>query len=126
YLFAVPQAALFQDYNTLVGTNTSPSHDFNARFQVGKSYSLLVGVLGGGGGMSNGATFQISVYYRDAASNMVTVAATTITNSPTLFPTNTHLTDFEVIVPPVKAEDLWAGKNIGIQLASTVGFDRLG
>jgi len=76
--------------------------------------------------MTNGATFQISLYYRDLASNMVTVASTVITNTRTLFPTNTHFTDFNVHVPTVKASDTWAGKNIGIQLASTVGFDLQG
>jgi hypothetical protein len=70
--------------------------------------------------MSNGATFQISLYYRDAASNKLTVAALMITNSAALFPTNTHLTDFNVQVAPVKPDDAWAGKNIGIQLASAL------
>ena len=125
YMYALPQVAIFQDYNTLSGTNTTPSHAFNAKFEVGKSYALTVGVLGGGGGMSNGATFAISLYYRDVASNMVTIGSTTITNSKALFPTNTHLTDFSVQVPPVRAGDLWAGKNIGIQLASTIGFDKI-
>ena len=76
--------------------------------------------------MTNGATFQISLYYRDLASNMVTVAATTITNTQTLFPTNTHFTDFQVRTPIVQASDAWAGKHIGIRLASTVGFDLQG
>src|SRR5262249_46722985 len=98
--------------------NTEPTHEFNAKFEVGKSYALTVGVLGGGGGMSNGVTFQISLYYRDAASNMVTVSSTTITNSKALFPTNTHFTDFQALLPQVKAGDAWAGKFIGIQLAS--------
>lgn len=120
YLFALPRVALWQDYDA------TPAHDFNARFEVGRSYTLTVGLLGGGGGMSNGATFQISLYYRDAASNMVTVAATTITNSKSLFSTNTHLTDFQVLVPTVKPNDAWAGKNLGIQLSSTVGFDLAG
>ncbi len=126
FLFALPDVALFQDYNSIGGTNTAPTHDFNAQFEAGKSYSLTVGVLGGGGGMSNGATFQLSLYYRDAASNQVAVASTTITNTKTLFPNDTHLTDFQVSVPTVKASDTWAGKSIGIQLASTVGFDRQG
>ena len=57
---------------------------------------------------------------------MVAVASTTITNSKALFPTNTHLTVFQVRVPAVKSSDAWAGKNIGIQLASTIGlFDNL-
>jgi len=122
----LPNVAIFQDYNTLFGTNTTPTHDFNAKFEAGKSYSLTVGVLGGSGGMSNGATFQISTYYRDAASNRVTVASTTITNTSTLFPTNTHFTDFNVRVPTVLNGDTWAGKPIGVQLASTVGFGLMG
>jgi hapalindole biogenesis HpiC1 cyclase-like protein len=126
FLFAVPGVAVFQDYNTLSGTNSTPSRQFNAQFEAGKSYTLTVSVLGGGGGMSNGATFQISLYFRDASSNRVTVGATTITNSTALFPTNTHFTDFYVRIPFVKATDAWAGKRIGIQLASTVGFDLLG
>jgi hypothetical protein len=120
------EVAIFQDYNSLSGADTTPTHDFNMKFEPGKSYALTVGALGGGGGMSNGVTFEISLYYRDAASNRVTVAATSITNTPALFPTNTHLTDFQVIVPAVKASDAWAGKNIGIQLESTVGFDLQG
>jgi thiamine pyrophosphokinase len=126
FLFALPEVAIFQDYNSISGTNTTPSHDFNVKFEAGKSYALTVGVVGGGGGMSNGVTFEIRLYYRDAASNRVTVAATSITNTPALFPTNTHLTDFQVIVPTVKGSDAWADKNIGIQLASTVGFDLRG
>src|SRR5262249_28404720 len=74
FLFALPDVAIFQDYNSIGGTDTDPSHEFNAKFQVGKSYALTVGVLGNGGGMSNGATFAISLYYRDLASNIVTVA----------------------------------------------------
>src|SRR5262249_44230009 len=103
FMFALPDVAVFQDYNSLNGTDSTPSHGFNAKFEPGKSYALTVGLLGGGGGMSNGATFQISLYYRDASSNKVTVASTTITNTLTLFPTNTHFIDFQAIVPPVKA-----------------------
>jgi hypothetical protein len=56
----------------------------------------------------------------------LTVAAATITNSPTIFSNTTHFIDFQVDVPVVKAGDAWAGKNIGIQLRSTVGFDLMG
>lgn len=121
FLFALPEVAIFQDYTTLSGTNTTPSHDFAAVYETGKSYNLTVGVLGGGGGMSNGVTLELSLYYRDAGSNLVTVATTTITNSADLFPTNTHFTDFEVIVPTVKGGEPWAGKYIGVRIASTVG-----
>ena len=126
FLFALPDVAIFQDYNSLTGTNSTPTHDFDAKFEVGKSYALTVALLGSGGGMSNGATFEISLYYRDANSNMATVAVSTITNTSALFPTNTHFLDFQVRTPIVQATNVWAGRNIGVRLASTVGFDLQG
>jgi thiamine pyrophosphokinase len=129
YLFALPGVAIFQDSTSLGSTGAptpTPAHEFETTFTAGKAYSLTVGVLGGGGGMSNGATFQMSLYYRDAASNKVTVAAKTVTNTPALFPTNIHFTDFSVQVPMVLGTEAWAGRAIGIELASTVGFELLG
>lgn len=126
YLFASPDVAIFQDYNTISGASTSASHPFNAQFEAGRSYTLTVGVLGGGGGMTNDATLEIALYFRDASNRVVTVGATTITNSTTLFPTNTHFTDFQVRLPFVRPTDPWAGKRIGIRIASTVGFDKMG
>jgi hypothetical protein len=123
FLFGLPDVAIFQDYNSIYGTNTTPSHAFNARFNVNRAYTFTLGVIGGIYGappLYEGATLQLSLYYRDASSNMVIVAATTITNSAQLFPTNTHLVDFSVSVPAVRAADPWAGQNIGIQIASTV------
>jgi hypothetical protein len=46
-LFAVPEVGLLQDYNSLSGTNTTPTHAFNATFDVGKSYALTIGIMGG-------------------------------------------------------------------------------
>ena len=126
FLFALPGVALFQDYDSVYGTNTIAQHDFNAKFEAGKSYQLTVGVIGGGGGMSNGVTMELSLYYRDAQSNRVTVAATTITNSPTVFSNNTHLLDFSAQLPVVKPDDAWADQHIGVQMLSTVGFDATG
>jgi hypothetical protein len=126
YLFALPQVAIFQDYSSLDWSNSSPTHAFNAVFETGKSYRLAVGVIGGGGGMTNGATLQLSLYYRDDGGNMVTVASSSITNDPAIFSNTTHLVDFEVNVPPVQPGDAWAGRNIGVQLLSTVGFDMAG
>ena len=126
YLFALLDVAIFQDYISIGGTETAPTHDFDLKYEVGNSYNLTVGLLGGGGGMSNGATFEISFYYRDDASNKVTVATTTITNSETLFPTRTHFTDFNAQVPTVKGGEAWAGKHVGVQLASTTSFDLTG
>src|SRR3954462_4982812 len=118
FMFALPDIALFQDYNTIYGTNTSPSHAFNAAFTVGKRYQLTVGLIGGSGGMQPDVAFQISLYYRDSFSNVVTVVAATITNTTANFPTNTHFVDFTAKLPGVQASDPWAGKNIGIRLLS--------
>ena len=126
FLFAVPEVAIFQDYTSIYGTNTTPSYAFNATYNVGSAYTLTVGVIGGGGGMTNGVPLELSLYYRDAASNMVTLAATTITNSAQLFPTNTHLVDFSVQVPGVRPADPWAGQHIGVQIASTVDTNLAG
>jgi hypothetical protein len=120
FLFVWPEAGLFQDYNSISGTNTTPSHAFNAKFNVGRSYNLTVGVLGGGGGMKPDATLQLSLYYRDANSNRVTVASTSITNNALNFPTNTHLVDYQLQVPGVQSSDPWADKNIGIQVLSSI------
>jgi len=127
FLFAFPDVAIFQDYDSVYGTNTTPSHAFNARFNVNRAYRLTVGVIGGvNSALYLGATLQLSLYYRDAASNRVIVAATTITNSMELFPTNTHFVDFSVYVPGVRATDSWAGQNIGVQIASTVSSNLAG
>jgi hypothetical protein len=129
FLFSYPEVAIFQDYDSIYGTNTTPSHAFNAQFNVGSAYSLTVGVIGGVYGsppLFIGATLQLSLYYRDAASNMVIVAATTVTNSAQLFPTNTHFVDFSVQVPGVLPTDPWANQKIGVQIASTVGTNLAG
>ena len=76
--------------------------------------------------MLPGVTLELSLYYRDAASNRVTVAATTITNSGELFTSNTNLLDFTVTTPTVKAGDPWAGQHMGILILSTVSSNLQG
>ena len=120
WLFVVPEVGLFQDYNSLDLDDTVPSHAFNARFEVGKSYHLTVGVIGTGGGMQQGATLELSLYYGDGPTNRVIVAATTVTNLSSIFSNNTQLVDCTVNVPTVRANDAWAGQNIGIMFLSTV------
>lgn len=130
WLFAVPEAGLFQDYDSMDLDDTEPSHAFNAVYESGKSYDLTVGLFGGGAGrnygMLLGVTLELSLYFRDAAGNRVTVAATTITNSNELFPNNTNLVDFTVHVPTVQASDPWAGQHIGILMLSTVSSNMQG
>jgi hypothetical protein len=126
FLFAVPDAALFQDYDSIGGTNTAPSHALDVQFNVNSAYRFTVGVIGGVDGyppLYEGATLQLSLYYRDPSSNRLTIAAATITNSAALFPTNTHFVDCSVYLPGVRATDAWAGQHLGVQIASTVGFD---
>lgn len=119
YLLAAPQVALFQDYSS------SPTHDFNAIFEVGKAYNLTVGLFGKSS-LAPGSTLELSLYYRDNADNKVTVGSTTVTYNSALFPSATplNLIDFSVNVPTVQAGDAWAGQHIGIQLASTVPIEQ--
>lgn len=109
YLFAVPEAGIFQDG---VGAG--------ARFSVGKSYSLTVGVVGGGGGMTNGVSLEMSLYYLDAAGSRVVVGATNIVHEADRFPNQTNLVDVRLTLPPVRPTDAWLGRPIGIRFLSTV------
>lgn len=121
WVFANPEVGLFQDYDSRDWSNTVPSHAFDARFEIGASYQLTVGVLVGTAfPMAEGATLELSLYYRDAASNRVTVAATTVTNTPAVFNNGTNLLDFHATVPPVAAGDAWAGQRLGVAILSTV------
>jgi hypothetical protein len=120
WMFADPGVGLFQDYNSTDWQNFPPTHDFDAVYQPGQSYTLSLGIIGGGGNMIPGATFDISMYYRDASDNMVTIADTTITYTPAAFPSTNHMEEYSVTVPTVQPGDPWAGQYVGIQLASTV------
>ena len=120
WLFVVPEVGLFQDYDTVDWNNPAPTHAFDATYEAGKSYHLTVGVIGTGGGMQQGATLESRLYYRDAASNRVAVAVTSITNTTAIFSNNTQLIDFQVHVPTVTSNDTWMGKHIGIELRSTI------
>jgi hypothetical protein len=122
FLFGIPQVALFQDYNTIGDDTNAASHAFNATYQVGKAYTLSVGLIGGGGGMPAGSTMELDLYYADASSNRDIVASTTVTNTPEIFPTDTEFVDFQVTLPAVKATDPWAGQHIGVQLQATPDF----
>jgi hypothetical protein len=114
WLFVVPEVGIFEDYD--YPTN----HAFNAIYEIGKSYHFAVGIIGTGGNMTVGATFEFALYYRDAASNMVVVAAKSVTNSPTVFSNNTHFIDFHVDSGFIKPGDPWAGQHIGVRLLSSI------
>ena len=127
YLFAYPQLALFQDYNSTDWTDAAPTHAFNAVFVPGRSYDLTIGLTSSSEEpLTPGSTLLLSLYYRDASSNMVTVGATTVTYDTNVFTNITHLIDFHVIVPTVKSTDAWAGQNIGIQILATTDPELIG
>ncbi len=126
YLFAVPQAGIFQDYASMDWSHQTPNHEFTSKFEAGKSYHLTVGVVGGGGGMVEGASLQLSFYYRETEGNLKPLVSLPVTYSKAKFPTTTHLVDFTVDLPAVKSTDDWAGKNIGVMMVSTVAGDKAG
>ncbi len=126
WMFAVPEAGVFQDYQSVDWNDPAPTHGFDPTFEVGKSYTFTVGAIGGGGGMLDGVTAEISLYYRSGQGIPLTLAATTITNTSGVFGAYTHFVDFNVSVPTVEAEDSWAGKHVGIRLRSTVSADLQG
>jgi hypothetical protein len=118
WLFAVPEVELYQD--------------LMATFEVGQSYRLTVGIFGGGGNMKDDIPIEIRLYYRDAdppprlasgdagaGNDKVTIGATTYT-----YDWDTgyakHFNDVHLDIPQVKGTDPWVGKNIGIQLISTL------
>ena len=107
YLFALPQVGLLQS-------------SLDAIFVVGHSYSLTVGLLGGGG-IPDGATFSIGLFFLDGADKLVSVGSTTATFSAANFPTVTHLIDYQLNIPEVKSTDAYAGHHIGVELLSTSG-----
>ena len=118
YMLAVPQVSLFQDYST------SPTHDFNATYDVGSAYNLTVGVYGKNS-LALGSTLTLSLYYRDGLDNRVTVGSTVVTYGPATFPGTAplNLVDYSVNIPAVQAGDAWAGQHIGVELASTIPIE---
>ncbi len=116
FLFAYPQVALFQDYNSTDWTGNPPTHAFNAKFKPGKSYTLTVGLTSSREEpLSQGATLLMSLYYRDSSNNMVTVAANNVAFDTNVFTNINHLLDFQATIPEVMPTDPSANQNIGIQ-----------
>jgi len=114
WMFVIPEVGIFQDYNN------PASHAFDAVYEVGKSYRLTVGIIGTGGSMLPGTTMELALYYRDAASNMVVVAAISVTNSPNIFSNKTHFIDFSTDSGFVRNSYPCAGQHIGVRLLSSI------
>jgi hypothetical protein len=97
-------------------------------FQLGQSYHLTVGIVGQGGGMPDGATLQLQLYYlAPDNTTMVTIASNTVTENSTNFPNHTTEFDYSVNLPTVGLFDVWLGRPIGIEIVSPeTGADFLG
>ena len=118
YILGFPGVALFQDYDS------TPTHDFNATYEIGKSYNMTIGVFGKNS-LAPGSSLVLSLYYRDGSNSKVTVGSTTVVYSPAAFSMAgpLGLVDYQVNVPTVQAGDAWAGQHIGIQLESVLPFE---
>jgi hypothetical protein len=123
FLFAVPQMALFQELR-LPASGNSPA--MAATYETGNAYQFSLGVIGGGGGMTNGVSLRASLYYLDAATNRVAVVSSNIVYTAQTFSNTTHFVDFTLKSPAVKAQDPWAGKVIGVEILSTADFGNQG
>lgn len=126
YLFAVPEVGILLDENSAQSSSPTAARPSLARFESGQAYTLTAAVQGNGGGMTNGATLELSLYYRDTAGVPVTVASTLVTNDAALFPTRHLFSEFQVRTAPVRATDAWIGRNIGVRVLSTVDPARAG
>lgn len=120
YVFSFPTVGVFQDYRSTDWNHASQMNAFNETFEVGKSYQLTVGVMGGQT-LPEGDILQLSLYYRDPLDNRVTIASTPIVYSTNLFSSKTHLLDFQVNLAEVQATDAWAGQHIGIEFNALYG-----
>lgn len=122
YILSYTHAGIFQDFDTRDWDDASPTHDFNALYEVGKSYKLTVGLYGKFL-VEDLSQLELSLYYRDGFNAIVPVASTTATFSTAIFSGSApfNLVDYEVNVPTVQFGDDWAGQNIGIKIASLNG-----
>ena len=127
FLFTFPGVGFFQDYDSASGTNSTPSNEFDAVFEPGRSYRLTAGLTTSTSFfLAEGSTLNMRLYYRDGASNRMTVAETTVTYSTNVFVDPFQLLDFHVNASKVDAGDPWAGQHVGIEFISTTDIGLAG
>lgn len=119
WLFAVPEAGLFQEVRNTAGT--AP-----AVYEAGRSYRITFDAVGGGGNMLEGVTLEAGLIRWDSVSNRVWVASTVVTNSPALFDPRTYLRTFSLTTPLLAPADPAVGAVIGVQVVSTVSAEAQG
>src|SRR5215467_6355629 len=80
YMLSFPQVTLYQDATS----------GLNATYGLGQSYTFTLGLFGKSLNPNN--SLQLSLYYRDAGNNVVTIGSpTTITYNAATFPLTTPL-----------------------------------
>ncbi len=113
WLFAVPEAGLFQSVLTAGGT--SP-----AVFEAGRAYRLTLEVIGAGGNMLEGVPLEANLFWTDAAGQRIPMATLGVTNRAALFGARNRIVPFQMTTAVVKPTDPWASQAIGVQVVSTV------
>src|SRR5215471_5734630 len=108
YIFTFPGAGLLQDFIT-VDWSGATNHTFKAKFEVGRSYHLTAGFTSSSNEpLTNGASIQMSLYYRGTTNQVVIVGATNIVFDTQIFTNLTRFVDFTLDVPTVHVGDDWA------------------
>lgn len=100
FLFAVPGVSLSQQ---------TPYP-----FIAGNSYNLQVG-LRGGGALTPGTQFQLSLYYDNGPLNRVRVASTAVSATDALTSSST-LQTYSVSLDPATSAQPWIGRNLGVEV----------
>lgn len=118
FLFAVPQAGIFQDSTATDLEGAAPEAVLDATYQVGRAYRMTVAVNGGGGGMVDGTQLYLILHYLDEEDAQIPLATSLIEYLPKPAPGPRLLTDHQVSIPAVQAGDAWAGRPIGVQIVS--------
>jgi len=104
YVFAGDMIGVFQD---LTGTS----------FEIGKNYTLTIGLAGSEETLETDSVFELLLYYRDATNARLPIQITQVLFDPTLDPGKINqLYDYSVSTDFVQAGDAWEGKDIGIEL----------
>lgn len=113
FVFATPGVELYQD--------------LDATYEIGRSYQLTAGFQGGGMGMPLGIPIELRLYYRNDDGGRVTIGAAEMLNTTDESrPHPKRLDDCRLRISPVLVADRWAGRKIGIQIASTVSLETAG
>lgn len=107
FIYAGINNTIFQDLSTP-----------GATFDIGKYYVLRIDA-GGNAGLPLDAHMNLRFYYRNELNQKVTVASSSTLFDAGLdpYPIN-HLYEYSVTTLTVQAGDAWAGKAIGIEIAT--------